>query len=169
VEVEIEGTFDFGPLNQGCLDNTTYDLLEFSMEGFWNDGALDMIVRAGEKRLRVDEAKLLIDYYEDHTGVEEEFSSQPEDFQLDQNYPNPFNPETQISFSLPERASVTLMVYNVFGQKARELIEGTLPAGSYTVTWDGTNDQGNRLASGVYFCCLSAGENASTQKMILMK
>ncbi len=132
--VEIEGTFDWDPLNHGCLDNTTYDLIEVVTEGFWNDGALDVIVRAGERCLRLDEAKLLMDYYEDHTDVDEEFPSQPIGFHLDQNYPNPFNPETGISFSLPERASVSLTVYNVFGQKVRELIEGTLPAGSYKVT-----------------------------------
>ncbi len=168
--VEIEGTFGWDPLNHGCLDNTTYDLLGVAIEGFGNDGALDdVVVRAGEGRLRLDEAKLLLDYDEGHTDVEEEASSQPEGFRLDQNYPNPFNPETQISFSLPERASVSLAVYNVFGQKVRGLIQGTLPAGSYKVTWDGTDNQGNRLASGVYFCRLSAGENASTQKMTLMK
>jgi hypothetical protein len=167
--VQIEGTFGWDPLNHGCVDNTTYDLMGVAMEGFWNDGALDVIVRAGEKCLRLDEAKLLLDYYEDHTDVEEEFSSQPEGFQLDQNYPNPFNPETQISFSLPERASVSLMVYNVFGQKVRELLSATLPGGCYTITWDGTDNQGDKLASGVYFCRLSAGEAASTLKMVLMK
>lgn len=166
--VKIEGTFDWDPLNHGGVNNTSYDLTGVNIEGFWNNGALDVILWADEERLRLFEAKLFLDY-EDNANVEEEISSQPEGFQLDQNYPNPFNPETQISFSLPERVSVSLAVYNVFGQKVRELIKASLPVGSYKITWDGTDNQGNRLASGVYFSWLSAGGNTSTSKMILMR
>jgi hypothetical protein len=109
-------------------------------------------------------------FIDEHTDVEEEESqANIRGFSLSQNYPNPFNPETGISFSLPKKASVSLVVYNVFGQKVRGLVSAILPAGSYKVTWDGTDDQGNRLASGVYFCRLSAGENTSTSKMVLMK
>ena len=168
--VEIQGMLDWESLNHFVHDNTIYDLTEVSEEGFWNQGSIYVIVRAGESLIRIDEAKLLLNYHCHHTDVEEEeFSSAIEGFCLAPNYPNPFNPETKISFSLPERASVSLAVYNVVGQKVRDLINATLPAGSYTVTWDGADDQGNRLASGVYFCRLSAGENTSTQKMILMK
>ena len=104
------------------------------------------------------------------TDVEEEESSSPiGGFCLSQNYPNPFNPETQISFFLSERASVSLVVYNIFGQKVKGLISVIMPAGSYKVTWDGTDEQGNRLASGVYLCRLSAGGNSSTSKMVLVK
>ena len=110
------------------------------------------------------------DIFIEQTVVEgEEYSSLIGAFYLSQNYPNPFNPETQISFSLPQRASVSLVVYNLFGQKVRGLVNATLSAGTYTITWDGTDSQGNRLASGVYFCRLSAGEKNSITKMILMK
>jgi len=167
--VEIQGTFDWDPLNHFIFDNTTYDLTGVSEEGFWNYGSIYVIVRAGESLIRLDEAKLLLDY-EDHTDVKEDESSSPiKEFRLSQNYPNPFNPETEISFFLPERTSVSLSVYNVSGQKVRELLNATLPAGSYKVTWDGTDNQGNRLASGVYFSRLSAGGNVSTSKMVLMK
>jgi hypothetical protein len=114
-----------------------------------------------------DSCEAIID---EHTDVEEEESqANIGGFSLSQNYPNPFNPETAISFSLPEKASVSLVVYNVFGQKVRGLVSAILPAGSYKVTWDGTDDQGHRLASGLYFCRLSTGENTSTSKMVLMK
>lgn len=324
----IQGTCDWEPLNRLSPDNATYDLSGVSEDGFWNQGSIDVVVRAGESLVRLDHAKLLLDYTQDTTkpvltcagdeltcdstmasatvisdpsvgvnyswtpepvsgqgtdharydapgmkkvvvtilatgnkdsceaeitqditnpvltcagdsltldsteasatvisdpsvGVsyfwspepvsgqgtyharydapgtyevvvtilstgckdsceavifgeptdveDEEFSSPIGGFCLSQNYPNPFNPETQISFFLSERASVSLVVYNIFGQKVKGLISVILPAGSYKVTWDGTDDQGNRLASGVYFCRLSAGENTSTSKMVLMK
>jgi hypothetical protein len=324
----IQGTCDWAPLNRHTPDNATYDLSGVSEEGFWNQGYIDVIVRAGESLVRLDHAKLLLDYTQDTTkpvltcagdeltcdstmasatvisdpsvgvsyfwdpepvsgqgtdhaiydapgmkkvvvtilatgnkdsceaeitqnitkpvltcagdsltldsteasatvisdpsvgvsyfwdpepvsgqgtdharydapGVkevvvtilatgckdsceafiyaeqtdvkEEESSSSIGGFCLSQNYPNPFNPETEISFFLSERASVSLVVYNIFGQKVKGLISAILPAGSYKVTWDGTDDQENRLASGVYLCRLSAGGNSSTSKMILMK
>ena len=108
--------------------------------------------------------------YMEHTDVKQnESSATIQGFSLSQNYPNPFNPQTQISFSLPTRTSVNLVVYNVFGQKVRELVNAVLPSGSYTVTWDGTNEQGIKLASGTYFCRLQAGDNASLSKMVLIK
>jgi len=168
--VEIQGILDWEPLNHFVHDNTSYDLTGVGDEEFWSQGSIYVIVRAGESLIRIDEAKLLLDYHCGHSDVEEEESSSPiGSFYLTQNYPNPFNPETQISFSLPERASVSLMVYNVVGQKVRELLSATLPGGSYTITWDGTDNQGDKLASGVYFCRLSAGETTSTLKMVLMK
>jgi hypothetical protein len=167
--VEIQGTLGWEPLDHQVHDNVTYDLTEISEEGFWNPDSVAVIIRAGETLVRIDHAKLLVDY-DCPTGVEEdELPSQAGGFCLSQNYPNPFNPETEISFSLPERTLVSLALYNVFGQKVRLLIDATLPPGSYTVTWDGRDEEGNRLASGVYFCRLSAGENSSTAKMILLK
>ena len=167
--VQIQGTLGWEPLDHLVHDNATYDLTGASEEGFWNPGSLSVIVRAGESLVRIGHAKLLLDYDSPATDVEEEFSSRVDGFGLSQNYPNPFNPETEISFSLPKSAFVSLVLYNVFGQKVRVLIDATLPPGSYTVIWDGTDGEGNRLASGVYFCSLSAGRNTSTSKMILLK
>jgi hypothetical protein len=168
--ISIQGVFGWEPLDNLVHDNTTYDLTEVSEAGFWNQGFIDVIAWAGSESLvRLDVAKLLLDY-DCPTDVEDEdFSFRVKDFRLSQNYPNPFNPETKVSFSLPERAPVSLAVYNVFGQKVRALVNATLPAGSYTITWDGTDNEGNSLASGVYFCRLCAGKNAKTSKMILMK
>lgn len=168
--VEIQGTYNWDPLNHISPDNTIYDLTAVEQVGFWNQGTLNVIVRAGESQIRIDEAKLLIDYDNPTTDVgEDELASRTEAFQLSQNYPNPFNPGTQISFDLHKTTKVSLLVYNVFGQKVRTLIDTDLPTGRYTVSWDGKNDEGTNVSSGVYFCRLLAGDKMSTKKMTLMK
>jgi hypothetical protein len=95
--------------------------------------------------------------------------SLPQEYALAQNYPNPFNPETVIEFSLPRAAEVELTIYNVLGQQVRTLAEGFYPAGDQTVTWDATDDQGRRVASGLYLYRLKAGTTAITRKMMLLK
>jgi hypothetical protein len=93
----------------------------------------------------------------------------PSEFALSQNYPNPFNPETNIEFSLPSTSEVNLSVYNVLGRRVRQLAGGVFPAGSHTVVWDGTDDYGRPVASGLYLYRLSAGPNTQTRKMMLLK
>ena len=87
----------------------------------------------------------------------------------DRNYPNPFNPETEISYSIPEAAYVTLDFYNINGQKVISLVDQHEDAGSYTVKWDSKGADGNQVASGIYFYKLTAGEFTKTMKMVLMK
>jgi len=93
----------------------------------------------------------------------------PTAFALHPNYPNPFNPETNISFALPEDSRVNLKIYNLSGQLVKTLLDTNLPAGTYTVNWDGTNGSEERVASGIYFYKLTAGNNSQTRKMCLMK
>jgi len=93
----------------------------------------------------------------------------PVDYGLNQNYPNPFNPTTEISFALPQASFVTLDIYNVLGQRVNSLVNGELPAGEHTVTWNGTNDAGGSVASGVYFYRLTAGDFVQTKKMMMLK
>ncbi|MFH2056996.1 MAG: FlgD immunoglobulin-like domain containing protein [bacterium] len=93
----------------------------------------------------------------------------PDGFSLTQNHPNPFNPETTIDFALPQDAEVTLVVYNVLGKKVRELVSGWLPAGEHQIRFDGREDSGAELASGVYFYRLRAGTFEDTRKMVLLK
>lgn len=88
---------------------------------------------------------------------------------FDQNFPNPFNPVTNISFSLPSQADVTIEVFNVLGQRVRLLANRTYSAGKYTVTWDGTDDQGQALPSGVYFSRFLAGDYEAKRKMVIVK
>jgi hypothetical protein len=96
----------------------------------------------------------------------------PADFRysLSQNYPNPFNPTTTISYTLKERSRVSLRIYNVAGQLIRTLVNGTKTPGEvHTATWDGRNDTGQSVSSGVYFYKLVAGSYVQTKKMVLLK
>lgn len=93
----------------------------------------------------------------------------PLTFELLQNYPNPFNPVTTIEYSLPKRSKVTLEIYNLLGQRVRTLIDESKPAGSRSVQWDGRNDEGISMSSGMYFYKLRAGEFSKTRKMLLVR
>ena len=84
-------------------------------------------------------------------------------------YPNPFNPSTTLSFNLQESSPVSLEIYNQKGQKVRSLISETLPAGKHQIIWNGTDDNGNGIASGIYLYRMKSGKYSSTRKMILMK
>jgi len=88
---------------------------------------------------------------------------------LGPNYPNPFNPITQIRFELPQSEKVYLDIYNVHGQRVRRLVKADYPAGPHVVQWDGRDDAGKGVASGVYFYRLSAGAFTQTRKMLLLK
>jgi hypothetical protein len=89
---------------------------------------------------------------------------------LQGNYPNPFNPTTTISFSVAQTSSfVNLEVFNIKGQKVKKLVDEILPAGQHSVTWNGKDENGKSVASGVYFYKMKAGQYTSTKKMILMK
>jgi hypothetical protein len=93
----------------------------------------------------------------------------PSHFALEQNYPNPFNPQTSIEFSLPELSQVELVVYDVLGRRVKKLSGGEFPAGRHVIVWDGTDENNQAVASGVYLYRLNAGSHAFTRKMMLLK
>ncbi|MDZ7266864.1 MAG: DUF5666 domain-containing protein [candidate division KSB1 bacterium] len=104
------------------------------------------------------------------TGVQENHSpAAPGSFALWQNYPNPFNPSTVIRFALPQAGQMRLAVYNILGQPVRTLMEGVRPAGEFQVTWDGRDNRGRQVASGVYFYRLEAQGQVQTRKLTLMR
>lgn len=107
-----------------------------------------------------------IDFLVEPDGVTEIF---PEIYALEQNYPNPFNPITTIQYRIAKDARVKLEVFNLLGQKVRMLAEGAQAAGTYTVTWDGKNDAGIPVASGIYFYRLVAESYVQTRRMLLLK
>lgn len=88
----------------------------------------------------------------------------PRDFRLEQNYPNPFNPSTVIEFTLPQRAHVSLELYDVLGRRVMTLVDGTLEAGSHRTVVDAS-----RLAAGVFFYRLTAAERSMTKKMMVLR
>jgi flagellar hook assembly protein FlgD len=94
----------------------------------------------------------------------------PTRFELLANYPNPFNPSTTLPIAIPIKSEVTLDVYNVLGQHVKRLMEGPLEPGRYYFEWDGSNDAGAKVASGVYFGRLRAnGHSDFTNKMLLLR
>ncbi|MDO9576360.1 MAG: FlgD immunoglobulin-like domain containing protein, partial [Candidatus Cloacimonadales bacterium] len=99
------------------------------------------------------------------TGVENNLISVTE---LSGNYPNPFNPTTTIAFSLKEDSQVILEVYNVKGESIKQLVSDQLSAGQHSVVWNGTDNSGKPVSSGIYFYKLRSKNFSSTRKMILM-
>ena len=104
------------------------------------------------------------------TGVEVMSEAHlPTAFALSQNYPNPFNPKTTIKYQLPKDCQVTLTIYNILGQKVRTLVNEWQRAGYYAVQWDGKNDRGAEIASGVYFYRIKADQFTSLKKSVHLK
>jgi len=93
----------------------------------------------------------------------------PQKIWLHQNYPNPFNPRTTIRFNLPKQSHVTLTVYNILGQRIRTLFDGVKPAGIHFVWWDGRDDSGRSVSSGIYLCKIRTGGFIQTKKMFLLR
>ena len=102
-------------------------------------------------------------------GIEDEYTSVPPNYSLDQNFPNPFNPSTTISFTLPEESAVSISIYDLVGRKVNELTTSSQLAGSHSIQWNGTDQQGNLVPAGIYFYQLKAGDFIQTKKMVLMK
>lgn len=116
--------------------------------GFFNPGVIDLVTTD------VEEHKLAL---------------LPSEFALGQNYPNPFNHNTIIKYSVPVPSQVKIRIYNVLGQKVRNLVNEPQQAGYKTIHWDGKNDRGVEVSSGVYFYQMQAGDFVKNMKMILLK
>ncbi len=93
----------------------------------------------------------------------------PQSFGLEQNYPNPFNPTTQIGYILSKNGFVELDVYNIMGQRVRSLVNDYRQAGTYKIIWDGRNESGTLVQSGVYFYQLKTADNIVTKRMVFLK
>jgi hypothetical protein len=93
----------------------------------------------------------------------------PARYALMQNHPNPFNPSTTISFDLPAKAKVSLKVYDVAGRLIRTLTDREWAAGRHSISWDGHNESGASVASGVYFYRLESKDFSGTKKMVLLR
>jgi hypothetical protein len=91
------------------------------------------------------------------------------EFALENNYPNPFNPITTIKYQTPKSADVSLVIYNALGQQVRTLVNGTVEQGTHAVTWNGRNQLGEVVPSGIYFYVLNTGDTQLSKKMVLMK
>ena len=121
-----------------------------------NPGNFDMVSNPGDQNSKPIVAAI------DVTNL-------PSDYKLLNNYPNPFNPSTRIAFEIPKQEFVTLKVYNINGELVRSLLEESLPAGSFESTWNGKDNSGRDVSSGVYIYRLTAGKFDMSARMILMK
>lgn len=127
---------------------------------------VEAIDKAGNSAADVSDAN-----FEIYGGVRvvEKAESPLVNFELKQNFPNPFNPVTDITYHLPRAAVVQLKIYNVNGQLIQQLLAGKQPAGAQVVRWNGQNDQGQPMPSGIYYYQLQAGGYVATRKMLLMR
>jgi len=115
--------------------------------------------------------QLMPRYYSDFTwvvGVEDD-GPLPQSYALYQNYPNPFNPSTSLSFSLKRAGHVSLAIYNLLGQKVIDLVDGNYQSGMHAVTWNGLDQNGKQVSSGIYFYKLETHEFTDARKMMLLK
>jgi hypothetical protein len=104
------------------------------------------------------------------TSVEQEQNAGPVDkFQLFQNYPNPFNPTTVIEYHLNRSASVVIAIYNGLGEKVTTLVDKRQSRGLKRIIWNGTDDHGATVASGLYLCALKVGGITQTKKLTLIR
>ena len=88
---------------------------------------------------------------------------------LNANYPNPFNPSTSIAFSLAESARVKLNIYNLKGQKVKSLLSSDMASGTHSITWNGDDDSGRGVSSGIYLIRMDTPRQSFTRKAMLMK
>jgi len=104
------------------------------------------------------------------TNIPDETMNTPDKFHLFQNYPNPFNPETTIKFHLPKTSDVTLKIYNISGQEIKTLVHKEFHSGNHSVKWDGTNNSGIKVSSGIYIYTIRTGTGfIQSKKMLLLK
>jgi hypothetical protein len=110
------------------------------------------------------------DLYDFSTGLKDPKEiKMPQDYSLSQNYPNPFNSQTIISYQIKNTGKVRLEIYDALGTRIRSLLNEIRNRGYYSQTWDGKDNRGKSVSSGVYFYRLNAGDFIETKKMILLR
>jgi len=126
--------------------------------GQWNEGAVSA---------ELDYFRIIRDM--PITSIDQETSQIPEQFSLSQNYPNPFNPMTKIRFTLPQTEDVLLIIYDLLGRRIKTLVNNRLQAGQHMVEWDGKDDTGNQVSSGLYFYQIQCADYTKVRKMLLVR
>jgi carboxyl-terminal processing protease len=115
------------------------------------------------------ELNYAITYLNSIISLNEENNIHPKEIHLYQNYPNPFNPVTKITFKLPDPSIVSLVIYDITGRQIKTLTSSWYPAGSHQIQWDGRDDRGNLVASGIYVYRINTGNYSQARKMMLLK
>ncbi len=160
---------------QFIFNGTVIHAWQWTEGSFGNGGLLmldanDFYGATPDDEMYFDDYDFDADTLRSLVGIGDDLGSQvPVEFSLEQNYPNPFNPTTTIKYGLKEQVKVSLKIYNILGQVVKTLVSGNQTAGYKQVVWDGTNEFGAKVASGVYIYRIEAGNFVKSQKMILMK
>jgi hypothetical protein len=132
----------------------------------FRDSANTLVREPLDKNYSASISESIVDYV---TGVVEFPDELVKDYKLHQNYPNPFNPSTVIEFESPSNEFAKVIIYNVLGQKIRELFAGRVVQGLTRLTWDGTNDNGEPVPSGTYIYSINIEGKNLSKKMMLLK
>jgi hypothetical protein len=149
-------------------ESALYAVSEVERIGF--EGDTLVVVRAGGSESYRADTITRIDFIMQSSGVKDprDAAALLKAMHLFQNQPNPFSPETRIAFDLPKAGSVELMIYSVNGRLVRQLVKGTHEAGRHTASWDGRDDTGVKVGSGIYFYQLIAPGVEESRRMILL-
>ena len=135
----------------------TFNFLEYGLQIIKNSNiSYDIKIIMGE-----------LDYVQQMS--DEILENIPSIFSLSQNYPNPFNPVTKLDYNLPLRSRINISIYNVLGQEIKTLVNGVKEYGYHSTTWNGQDNVGRDMASGVYFARISSQDFTKTRKMLLVK
>jgi tetratricopeptide (TPR) repeat protein len=148
-----------------------YLLMEIEGRGVSYRSRFPELIPENRKVYTIRKQELIDLFYGMKENIEDDFEEDviPSSTQLFSNYPNPFNPVTNICFDLSENSDVSLMIYNIKGQKVCKIHDGILEPGNYRYQWSGENNKGRQVASGVYFYRLVSGNYTKTRKMLLLK
>ena len=172
-ETVIRSSFEMSGITvKSAIDGSLIRLLIYAKDGQSMPSGLHKfieIMNCGD--LQIEDIQLssadgfmIKSLYDDNPGM-----VLPGGFMLYQNYPNPFNPSTAISFDIPHSTAVNLTVYNLLGQEVKNLVNRNLPAGRHTIEWDGRDNLGRAVASGIYFYSLTGDTFSAREKMLLLK
>ncbi len=165
-------TFKVGDSTTICIDTCfwpPHNRLAWAVEGSTGN-TLTKIPRPGSGEYP-DSFKICFNLHKpnDVKEINGSDENRPSAFSLSQNYPNPFNPSTSFRFSLAKSAYVKIEIFNIAGQKVKTLIDEEMNPGVYMVDWDGKDEKGRLVSSGIYFYRMRAGDFSETKKMVLLK
>ena len=162
----VDGAGTFGAKNS--IENNYHTRVwAADMDG---DGNMDYISASASNvnwRLNLDGQGTFSDPIT--TSIDRETTKTPKSFQLNQNYPNPFNPVTTIEYRLPEDSNVSLRIFNNKGELVKVLIEGYKRVGSYKINWDGRDEKGVLVTSGLYLYQITTNSFSQSNKMLLIR
>jgi hypothetical protein len=156
-----------GIVNPGQNANSTIYLDATLLEIGIYTGSL--LVTGFDANRQVGQVNVPVTFRVIPTGIDDYTNALPTEFNLSQNYPNPFNPTTEIRFALPTKSIVNLEIFNVLGQKVITLVSGEMNAGYQSIVWNGADESGAGVSSGIYFYKLNAGGKTFTKKMMMLK